>query len=176
MELQLDLPTARLTLLNAQGLIMWRTPLDRSEIESACFREARVWRAGGVACLGVAERVRFYNLETGALESELALDVLHPSGLSLFGHFGEAILRDGTELLTVLTYTDVIAIDATLEIRWIARNVAVDGVTFAGTRGDFILVNAEVGGAVAGRARGEEQGEGWRVAGSSPRRRRWPRC
>jgi hypothetical protein len=144
MHLELDVEGARLTLIDTEGHTRWQVPLDSSELERACFREAILWRAGGVACVGADDRVRFYDVETGGTKFEIALDALHDSPWSLFGHFGEARLRDGTELLIILTYTDVIALNASLELRWEARDVAIDGLTFHGACDDLLVIHAEM--------------------------------
>jgi len=46
----------------------------------------------------------------------------------------------------VLSYTDVIALDASLSIRWIARDVAIDGLTGADgcALDDVLIVHAEM--------------------------------
>ena len=61
----------------------------------------------------------------------------------MFGDFGIATLGE-TSLLVLLTYTDVIAIDTELAIRWIARDTAIDGLLFCGADGDKITLRAEM--------------------------------
>lgn len=146
MELKLGLDGARLILLGDDGEVRWSVGLDASTLQHACFREAFLWRPGGVACVGAAEHVWLFNLASGASCLHLDLKELRPSAWSLFGHFGHATLGDGTELLIVLGFTDVIAIDATFSIRWTARDVAIDGITGAdGCRaGDVLVVHADM--------------------------------
>jgi hypothetical protein len=141
-ELELDLDSARLVLLGEGGEARWSARIEASALQTACFREAYLWRAGGMACVGAGEHVWLFDLASGILRLHLDID---RSGCSVFGHFGHATLGDGTELLVVLTYTDVLAIDASLSIRWTARNVAIDGITGAdGCRdGDRLVVHAE---------------------------------
>ena len=141
-KLELDLDSACLVLLGEDGEARWSVHLGASAFDGACFREALLWRTGGMACVGAGEHVWLFDLASGVLC--LHLDIAR-SGCSLFGHFGHATLGDGTELLLVLTYTDVIAIDASRSIRWTARDVAIDGITGAdGCRdGDRLVVHAE---------------------------------
>lgn len=143
MELELDPDGARLVLLGEDGEARWSARLEASALQGACLREAFLWRPGGVACVGAGEHVWLFDLASGA--ARLHLDV-YGCGSSFFGHFGHATLGDGAELLLVLTYTDVIAIDASLAIRWTARNVAIDGIVGADGcgDGDRLVVHAEM--------------------------------
>ena len=138
-ELELDLNGASLVLRGEDGETRWSVRLEASALADACFREAFLWRPGGVACVGAGEHVWLFDLASGVLC--LHLDI----GRSGFGHFGHATLGDGTELLLVLACTDVIAIDASRSIRWTARNVAIDGITGADGchDGDRLVVHAE---------------------------------
>lgn len=144
MSLELDTARASVVLRDTEGTTRWEVSLDAALLERACFKEAYVWKAAGVACVGAAELVRFYDLRTGAPRGELRLHDLHPSAFSLFGHFGEVTLRDGARLLLVLTYTDAIAVGASLGVRWVARDVAVDGLIFHAAAGDRITLSAEM--------------------------------
>jgi hypothetical protein len=58
----------------------------------------------------------------------------------LFGHFGPT---DG-DVLFVLGWCNVVAIDKTLAVRWVSTNVAVDGITWRRQDGDRILLSAEM--------------------------------
>lgn len=64
----------------------------------------------------------------------------------LFGHLaldpGEEGVRP--ETLYVLGWTDAIAIDPSLETRWSARDLAVDGITFNGVSGPLIRLSVEM--------------------------------
>jgi hypothetical protein len=146
MDLELDLGSARLTLRGDDGEARWSIGVDASALERACFREAFLWQRGGVACVGAAEHVWLFDLASGAPRLHLDRSGLHSAASSLFGHFGQATLRDGTELLVVLGHTDLTAIDASLSIRWMARDVAVDGITGADgcSDGDTLIVQAEM--------------------------------
>jgi len=145
-DLTLDLVEARVTLTGDGGEPRWSVRVDPSALRRACFREAFLWQPAGVACVGAAEHVWLFDLASGALRMQLNLNDFHPSAFSQFGHFGHAALTDGTDLLFVLSYTDVIALDASLSIRWIARDVAIDGLT--GAHGcaldDVLIVHAEM--------------------------------
>jgi hypothetical protein len=145
-ELRLDLDGGRVTLLGDDGEARWSASVDGAAIQNACFREAFLWPPGGVACIGAAQYVWLFDLATGAPRLHLDLNELRPSAWSHFGHFGHATLGDGTELLVVLSYTDVMAMDASLSIRWMAHDVAVDGLTGADGchDADMLIVHAEM--------------------------------
>jgi hypothetical protein len=145
-ELSLDLTAARLALHDEDGTPRWDVRLDADVLERACFREARLWAAGGVACVGAAERVWFFDLATGEPRGELRLDELRgtDSAFAQFGHFGDALVDDGTALLLVLTYTDAIALGIDLRPVWTARDLAVDGVVFGASDGRTITLGAEM--------------------------------
>ena len=146
MELKLDREAAQLALMADDGAALWTIEIDASAIEDACFCEAFLWQPGGVACLGAAEHVWLFDLTSGAPRQRLDLGEIHGARPSLFGHFGHATLGDGTALLIVLGYTDVLALDASLSIRWTARGVAVDGITGADgcEPGDLLILHAEM--------------------------------
>ena len=98
-----------------------------------------------MACVGAGEHIWLFDVASGRLCLHLDLNELHPSAFSLFGHFGQATLTDGTELLFVLSYTDLIALDVSLSIRGIAREIALDGLTGAdGCGRDDVLMHAEM--------------------------------
>jgi|GEM_PF-2514603 len=146
MELVLNPHDATVTLLEDWQLPRWTTRVDASSIQDACFRETSLWQSGGVACVGAAEHVWFLDLDTGVVRRHLDLKAIDASGFSEFGHFGQATLSDGTDLLIVLTYAHVIAVDATLSVRWIAREIAIDGITGADgcSPPDQLIVSAEM--------------------------------
>jgi hypothetical protein len=146
MELVLDPQLATVTLLDDWDLPRWTTRIDAHAIRDACFREAFIWLPGGVACVGAAEHVWFFNLESGAACGHIELKTFDPWGFATFGHFGHATLSNGTSLLIVMTYAHVIAVDATLSVFWIAKDVAVDGIRGADgcSEPDQLTVDAEM--------------------------------
>lgn len=104
------------------------------------FREAIVWPRAHRVVVGAGSRVHVLDLETGAPHA--TIDVT-PDG---FGHLAIAELTEAastTDLLLVLGWTDVRAYDrATL--RWHARDVAVDGITFDAVDGSVLRLHAEM--------------------------------
>ena len=146
MELVLNPHDATVTLLEDGELPRWTTRFDFHAIHDACFREAFIWLLGRVACVGAAEHVWFLDLDSGAVCGHIELKTFDPSGFATFGHFGHATLSNGTNLLIVMTYAHVIAVDATLSVFWIAKDVAVDGITGADgcSDPDQLTVSAEM--------------------------------
>lgn len=102
------------------------------------FCEALHWPAAGVVAIGCDHLVSFVVADTGAAVSTLTLGT--PDGGDLFG--GLAIGDDAT--LYVLGWRDVVAVAPTLEVRWIARDVAVDGIVWCEQRGPHLRLDAEM--------------------------------
>lgn len=71
-------------------------------------------------------------------------------GHSKFGHLALAVVpalaagADEGELLLILGWNDVHAIARDLSTRWIARDVAVDGLVFGAVDGSLLAVHAEM--------------------------------
>jgi len=117
----------------------WQTVIRWGEHAHVPFREELVWEAAGVAVVGGGAAVYFLDLTSGALRHRLDVPCL-------FGHLaldhGEAGVRG--EALYVLGWTDAIAIAPSLQTRWWARNLAVDGVVFHETAGALIRLGVEM--------------------------------
>jgi hypothetical protein len=103
------------------------------------FREELVWDSAGVAVVGGGAAVHFLDLANGAPRWRLEVPCL----------FGNLELDQGEpghrpEALYVLGWTDIIAVDPTLQIRWSARDVAVDGVIFYDAAGPILRFGVEM--------------------------------
>jgi hypothetical protein len=118
---------------------LWQVAVSWGEHSNVPFREELVWASGGVAVIGGGAAVHFLDLESGAAKSRLEVSCLF-GGLAL--DEGEPLLRN--EALYVLGWTDIIAIEPTLQRRWWARDVALDGVTFRDAAGPVIRFGVEM--------------------------------
>ena len=101
------------------------------------FYAELVWPAAGVAVIGGSQEVYCLDLETADTRLQLQLD----------GYFGYLVLdRDssGEEILFVLGCEDIHAYRPSLDLRWHAKDVAADGITFNRIDGDRLWVNAEM--------------------------------
>lgn len=106
-------------------------PLD---MRATPFREEAIWPAASVVAIGGGPEVHFLAAESGALVHTIAL------GDDYFGHFSPA---DG-DMLYILGWRNVIALDASLAVRWIHTHLAVDGIAWNGQEGDQLLLSAEM--------------------------------
>lgn len=128
--------------LRADDIERWRVSLRlRDAAAWNPFREALVWPRAHCVVAGAGDRVHWLHLDTG--EPRATID-LHPDH---FGHLALAELTSAgstTELLFVLGWTDVraYAVDGTL--RWHARHVAIDGITFDALDGTTLRLHAEM--------------------------------
>ena len=113
--------------------IAWTVEL-RLDMSGTPFREEIVWPAASVVAIGGGNAVHFLSAETGAVVNTLSL-----AG-DLFGHFGPS---DGYELY-ILGWRRVVAVDRALAVRWVSKDVAVDGITWGGSGGDRIQLSAEM--------------------------------
>ncbi len=102
------------------------------------FCEALHWPPADVVAIGVDQRVVFVAADSGVVVSTLTLGT--PDGGDFFGHFG---VGDGA-LLFVLGWRDVVAVAPTLAVRWIARDIAIDGIIWREQRGAHLLLDAEM--------------------------------
>lgn len=120
---------------------LWSVGIDFSEASHVPFREELVWERAGVAALGGGDEVYVLDLETGALRARWSVP-------SLFGHLALASFpasNGGTEeLLLLLGWTDVHAMDERLQTRWVARHIAVDGIVFQEVRRGTLVLSAEM--------------------------------
>jgi hypothetical protein len=113
--------------------IAWSVEL-RLDMSGTPFREEVVWPAASAVVIAGGGAVHFLSAESGAVMKTLALDG------DLFGHFGPT----DADVLFVLGWRDVVAVDNTLAVRWVSKGVAVDGITWRGQDGDHIQLSAEM--------------------------------
>jgi hypothetical protein len=115
----------------------WGLTIDWGERASLPFREELVWPAAGVAVIGGGSAVYLLDLETANIRLRVPLRVY-------FGHL--ALERDGSgeETLFLLGCDEILAYRRSLDLRWHAKDVAVDGVTFNRVEGSRLWVNAEM--------------------------------
>jgi hypothetical protein len=105
------------------------------------FREALVWSGARLVVAAAGDHVHLLDLDTGNPRATLDLSPDH------FGHLAliELIaVTPTTDLLLVLGWTDIRAYDSTASLRWHARNVAVDGITFDCLQASVLRVHAEM--------------------------------
>ena len=117
---------------DADGVV-WTVELHL-DMRGTPFREEIVWPAASVVAVGGGDAVHFLSAESGAVVATLPLEV------DTFGHFGPA---DG-DVLYVLGWRHVVAVDRTLATRWVSRDLAVDGLVWKDQVGDRILLSAEM--------------------------------
>jgi hypothetical protein len=120
---------------------LWSVGIDFGEASFVPFREELVWESVGVVVLGGGDAVYMLDIGTGALRAVIAVP-------SRFGHLAlTSVPAPGggaEEVLFVLGWTDVHAIDCRLETRWITRDVAVEGIVFHEVRDGALMVSAEM--------------------------------
>ena len=112
---------------------LWTIEL-RLDMSGTPFREEAVWTAAGVVAIGGGPVVHFVAAASGAIVKSLSL------GDDLFGHFAPA----DDDVLYILGWRHVFAIDSELAVRWVSRDVAVDGITWHERDGDRIRLSAEM--------------------------------
>lgn len=116
------------------GEPQWQVLVSWQAHAGVPFRAEVCWEAAGIAALGGGSAVHLVALASGAPVGRIDL----PSG---FGHLG-LNERDGE--LSALGWTEIVAIDQTLAVRWRARDVAVDGLVYRGSRDGVLHVAAEM--------------------------------
>lgn len=117
---------------DAHGVLVWTVELEL-DLGGSPFRDQIVWAVAAVVAIGTGAAVQFLAVESGARVKTLSL------ADDLFGHFGGA-----DDVLYILGWRHVVAVDDSLAVRWASRDVAVDGITWRGREGDRILVSAEM--------------------------------
>jgi hypothetical protein len=128
-ERQDDVYVAR----DANDDIVWWVEL-RLDMSSTPFREEAIWPAACVVAIAGGPEVHFLSAESGQIVKTLLL------GDDLFGHFGPT----DQEVLYVLGWENVTAVDNKLVVRWVTREVAVDGIIWKGSEGDCVKLSAEM--------------------------------
>lgn len=113
--------------------IVWTVEL-RLGMSKTPFREEVFWPAASVVAIAGGDAVHFLAAESGVITKTLSL------GDDLFGHFGDP----GGDVLYVLGWRDVVAVDRSLAVRWVSAHVAVDGITWRGLDDDRIKLSAEM--------------------------------
>lgn len=98
------------------------------------FHAEVAWPAAGVIAVGDGHTVDFLAADTRAPVHTLAL------GDDRFGHFGPT---DGAALF-ILGWRHVTALDRTLAVRWVAADVAVDGIIFVSLSAGRLHLLAEM--------------------------------
>jgi hypothetical protein len=101
------------------------------------FHDEVVWERAGVVAVGGGDRVYLLDIQTGDLRREVEVP-------SLFCELALAGAEDGQELLLILGWSDVHALGRDLSTRWVARHVALDGLTFERSYEGTCVVHAEM--------------------------------
>lgn len=130
---RIDRADDRYALVGPDGRVRWSVPCAR-DVAGNPFREALVWSAGGCVAIGEGGAVRLHAIDSGALLTTVSLDDDH------FGHFGPSDL----DVLYVLGWRHVLAIDHRRELLWRRRNVAIDGIVWSERRGGRLVLSAEM--------------------------------
>ena len=116
-----------------RGAILWSIEISL-DMSGTPFREEVVWPAASAVVVAGGPTVHFLSVASGELLKTLPLDD------DYFGNFGPT---DG-DVLHILGWRHVTAVDATLAIRGVSRDVAVDGITGGDLHGDRIHISAEM--------------------------------
>jgi hypothetical protein len=119
--------------------VIWTVGVDFGEASHVPFREEVFWEAAGVVVIGGGAAVHFFDAQSGVLRAKIDVPCY-------FGHLALARIPTTTgsaeELLLILGWTDVYAIDSRLETRWVARDIAVDGIVFGEVRDGAVIRRA----------------------------------
>lgn len=118
---------------DAEDEIVWRVEV-RLDMAGTPFRQEAVWVEASVVVIAGGPEVHFLSTESGRIVKTILL------GDDLFGHLGPT----DQDVLYILGWENVTAIDKTLAVRWISREIAVDGIVWRGSEGDCIKLSAEM--------------------------------
>lgn len=120
--------------------VSWIVGIDFGEASHVPFREELFWEATNTVLIGGGNVVYLFDT-CGDLRAQIPVP-------SLFGHLAIAAIPtaggNAEEMLFILGWTDVHAIDSQLETRWIARGIAVDGIVFVEVREGAVILSAEM--------------------------------
>jgi hypothetical protein len=120
---------------------IWSVGIDFGEAAHVPFREELFWASTRTIVIGGGDVVYVFDVESGELQTTIAMS-------SFFGHLALVTLPTASgaleEVLLIMAWTDVHVIDSKFETRWIARDVAIDGIVFSEVRDNAILVSAEM--------------------------------
>lgn len=114
------------------GAIVWRIELAL-DMSGTPFREELVWPAASVVAIAGGPSVHFVAAASGAIVKTLSL-----AG-DLFGHFGPV-----DDVLYILGWRNVVAVDSTLEVRWVSHDLAIDGIVWKSSNDERIELAAEI--------------------------------
>ena len=117
--------------------VAWTTEL-RFDMGGMPFREERIWPRASVVAIGGGNGVHFLAIDSGTIVETLLLE--H----DYFGHFGPDDDEVSGDVLYILGWCHVVAVDATLAVRWISRDIAVEGIVWVAQRGERIILSAEM--------------------------------
>jgi hypothetical protein len=118
---------------DADDEVIWTVEL-RLDMRGTPFRDEVLWPAASLVVIAGGAAVHFLSPESGAIVKTLSLDD------DLFGRFGPT----DSDLLYILGWQNVIAVDTALAVRWVSRGVAVDGIIWTGCEGNRIQLSAEM--------------------------------
>lgn len=113
--------------------IRWSVDL-RLDMRGTPFREEVAWPAASVVAIAGGPTVHFLSPDSGAILSSLSLED------DLFGEFGPT----DRDVLYILGWRNVTAVDTTLAVRWVSRGVAIDGITWRGEHGSRLQLSVEM--------------------------------
>lgn len=121
----------RYTARDEHGEVVWKIDLH-IDMRGTPFREEAVWLAASMAIIAGGHYVHFV--------SDAGLVTTIDLGDDFFGHLGPT---DG-DVLYVLGWQRVTAIDPTLAVRWVSEEIAVDGIVWVDGDRACIRLSAEM--------------------------------
>ena len=115
--------------------------IDFGEASHVPFREELFWSSTRRIVIAGGNAVYVFDAHSGELQTTIAIP-------SFFGHLGLVTIPTASglteEALLIMGWTDVHVIDSAFKTRWVARNVAIDGIVFSEIRDNEIIVSAEM--------------------------------
>jgi len=123
------------------GDFIWSVGIDYGEASHVPFREELFWEATRTVVIGGGSAVYIFEADSGELQTTLPVP-------SLFGHLALITIPSSSDaiddVLLVMGWRDVHLVDSRLNIRWVARDVAIDGIIFSELRDNAIIACAEM--------------------------------
>lgn len=124
-----------------KGEKIWSVGIDFGDASHVPFREEFVWISTKTVVIGGGNVVYFLDMTSGDLRKKIEVP-------SFFGHleliFEPTPSGPTEESVLILGWTDVHAIDKYFNHRWVARNVAIDGIIFCEALGNELIFSAEM--------------------------------